>query len=86
MSETTPGEPTLPPDDLTRNLAVSQADMDGSGPQFGLVSDAYTITVTGADTGGRCAWQTKCDQRNDRAKQARALLVLTNVPRRLPPR
>jgi quercetin dioxygenase-like cupin family protein len=43
---------TIPPDDLTRNVKVSQPDKEGQ-LHIGLVGDTYTITVTGDDTGGR---------------------------------
>jgi mannose-6-phosphate isomerase-like protein (cupin superfamily) len=42
--------PTIPPDDLTRNLAMTQPD---SLPHIGLVGDTYTITVSGEQTAGR---------------------------------
>lgn len=40
----------LSPDDLSRNLAMGQAE---NLPHIGLVGDTYTITVTGEDTHGR---------------------------------
>jgi quercetin dioxygenase-like cupin family protein len=44
---------TIPPDNLKRNLTLVQPD---NLPHIGLVSDTYTITVTGEDTDGRfCA-------------------------------
>ncbi len=44
---TTP--PAIPPDDLARELALSQAD---HLVHIGLVGDTYTITVTGEQTDG----------------------------------
>ncbi|HXA65796.1 MAG TPA: hypothetical protein VNV82_11625 [Bryobacteraceae bacterium] len=35
---------TIPPDNLTRNLTLAQPNRV---PNFGLVGDTYTITVTG---------------------------------------
>jgi quercetin dioxygenase-like cupin family protein len=42
--------PPIPPDDLSRTLAVSRP---GSSEYIGLVGNTYTITVSGSDTGGR---------------------------------
>ena len=42
--------PTIPSDDLSRHLALAQAD---SLPHIGLVGDTYTVTVTGEQTNGR---------------------------------
>src|SRR6201996_6839149 len=44
---------TLPPDDLSRKLAVARLNDERSLPHVGLVGDTYTITVTGEDTAGR---------------------------------
>lgn len=52
MAETTPANPLLPPDDLTRALRFAQADGETT-PHIGLVGDTYTITVPGKDTNGR---------------------------------
>jgi mannose-6-phosphate isomerase-like protein (cupin superfamily) len=52
MAETTSTNPILPPDDLTRALAFSQADGE-TAPHIGLVGATYTITVAGKDTNGR---------------------------------
>ena len=43
---------SLPSDDRKRNLTVSQAD-DPNAPHIGLVSDTYTILLSGKDTAGR---------------------------------
>ncbi len=43
----------LPPDDLTRALALARPNTDQSLPHVGLVGDIYTITVSGKDTAGR---------------------------------
>jgi mannose-6-phosphate isomerase-like protein (cupin superfamily) len=43
---------SLPPDDLTRNLAVARSD-DPNAPHIGLVGDTYTILLSGKDTAGR---------------------------------
>ena len=53
MSETTPQYPPIPPDDLERNLTISQPESDQTLPHIGLVGDTYTITVSGDDTNGR---------------------------------
>lgn len=42
----------LPPDDLSRSLAVARPDQDQSLPHFGLVGDTYTVLVAGSDTDG----------------------------------
>lgn len=52
MAETTPANPPLPSDDLTRALRFAQADSE-TAPHIGLVGDTYTITVAGKDTNGR---------------------------------
>jgi hypothetical protein len=45
--------PTIPLDNLKRNLTLVQPD---NLPHIGLVGDTYTITVAGEDTDGRfCA-------------------------------
>jgi quercetin dioxygenase-like cupin family protein len=44
--------PSLPPDDLNRNLTSANPDRDGKLPHIGLVGDTYTITVYGDDTNG----------------------------------
>jgi quercetin dioxygenase-like cupin family protein len=46
----TQGVTAVPPDDLSRKLALGKAE---SQPHIGLVGDTYTITVTGEDTAGR---------------------------------
>src|SRR4051794_20048340 len=43
----------LPPDDLTRFLALAQPDTDRNLPHIGLAGDTYTILLSGKDTGGR---------------------------------
>ena len=49
-----PSQPTpIPPDDLSRELAVARPDHDQSLPHIGLVGDTYTILVTGEDTAGK---------------------------------
>ena len=52
MTETTPANPSLSPDDLTRAMGFAQADGENA-PHIGLVGDTYTITVAGKDTSGR---------------------------------
>jgi quercetin dioxygenase-like cupin family protein len=44
------GSSEVPPDDLSRKLAVGKVE---SLPHIGLVGDTYTITVTGEDTAQR---------------------------------
>ena len=44
------GNSGVPPDDLSRKLAVGKVE---SLPHIGLVGDTYTVTVTGEDTAGR---------------------------------
>lgn len=53
MAEQRFENPTLPPDDLTRDLTLAEIDRDQSLPHIGLVGDTYTITVSGDDTAGR---------------------------------
>src|ERR1700723_275884 len=49
-----PSQPkSVPPDDLSRQLAVARPDSDQSLSHIGLVGDTYTILVTGEDTAGR---------------------------------
>ena len=43
---------SLPPDDLARTLAIAMADSD-TLPHIGLVSDTYTILLSGKDTAGK---------------------------------
>jgi quercetin dioxygenase-like cupin family protein len=43
---------SLPADDLSRSLALAQADSPAA-QHIGLVGDTYTITVAGKDTGNR---------------------------------
>jgi len=52
MPEQSPEYPPLPPDDLSRTLALARL-AEGKLPHIGLVGDTYTITVSGEDTGGR---------------------------------
>jgi quercetin dioxygenase-like cupin family protein len=52
MSGQTSENPAVPPDDLTRSLAIARIDTDGL-PHIGLVGDTYTITVPGEATAGR---------------------------------
>src|ERR1022692_2310647 len=49
-----PSQPApIPPDDLSRELAVARPDHDQSLPHIGLVGDTYTVLVTGEDTAGK---------------------------------
>jgi hypothetical protein len=50
MAAKAQGNSVIPPDDLTRKLALGKVE---SLPHIGLVGDTYTITVTGEDTAGR---------------------------------
>jgi quercetin dioxygenase-like cupin family protein len=50
-SKTQPGS-LLPPDILSRALAVARSD-DPNLPHIGLVGDTYTILLAGKDTAGR---------------------------------
>jgi quercetin dioxygenase-like cupin family protein len=43
---------TIPADDPSRSLTLSQAD-DPTLPHVGVAGDTYTILVMGKDTGGR---------------------------------
>jgi quercetin dioxygenase-like cupin family protein len=45
--------PELPPDNLQRNLAVAQPNVDQKLHHIGLVGDTYTMLLTGNDTAGR---------------------------------
>jgi len=42
----------IPPDDLTRSLALARSN-DPNLPHIGLVGDTYTILLSGKDTAGR---------------------------------
>jgi quercetin dioxygenase-like cupin family protein len=44
--------PTIPPDDLRRNLALARPNEDQT-LHLGVVGDTYTILLTGKDTAGR---------------------------------
>jgi quercetin dioxygenase-like cupin family protein len=44
---------SIPADDLSRALTVSQPDTDGGLAHIGLVGDTYTILLTGKDTAGQ---------------------------------
>jgi len=52
MTESSQQFASLPADDRSRGLALTQLDK-GNAPHVALVGDTYTITVTGEDTGGR---------------------------------
>jgi quercetin dioxygenase-like cupin family protein len=52
MPETTSKIATLPADDLSRALALTQADSP-TAQHVGLVGNTYTITVAGRDTADR---------------------------------
>ena len=52
MSETTSEFAPLPADDLSRALALTQADSP-TAQHIGLVGNTYTITVAGKDTNDR---------------------------------
>ena len=43
----------IPPDDPQRHLAVAKPNEDGNLRHVGVVSDTYTILLTGQDTGDR---------------------------------
>ena len=45
--------PTIPPDDLQRNLALARPTEDQTLRHLGVVGDTYTILLTGKDTAGR---------------------------------
>jgi quercetin dioxygenase-like cupin family protein len=45
--------PTIPPDDPRRGLAVSRPNDDPTLVHVGVVGDTYTILLTGKDTAGR---------------------------------
>jgi hypothetical protein len=53
MPETTSKISALPADDLSRALALTQADSP-TAQHIGLVGNTYTITVAGKDTKGQC--------------------------------
>src|SRR4029077_17796926 len=45
----------LPDDNPSRDMTVAQPDIDSALPHFAVVSDVYTILVTGEQTAGRYA-------------------------------
>ena len=45
--------PTIPPDDLKRNLALARPNEDQALSHIGLAGDTYTVLLTGKDTAGR---------------------------------
>jgi len=45
--------PTVPPDDLRRQLLLLRPSEDSKLPHIGVVGDTYTILLTGKDTAGR---------------------------------
>jgi quercetin dioxygenase-like cupin family protein len=52
VTSSQPASP-IPPDDPSRNLALSRPDDDQHVPHIGLVGDTYTILLRGEDTAGR---------------------------------
>ena len=44
--------PRIPPDDLSRELAVARPEEDEGLPHIGLVGDTYTVLLNGKDTAG----------------------------------
>jgi quercetin dioxygenase-like cupin family protein len=53
MNQPTPHNPPVPADDLTRTLTLSRIGDDAALPHIAVVGDTYTITVAGAQTGGK---------------------------------
>jgi quercetin dioxygenase-like cupin family protein len=45
--------PTIPPDNLQRNLALARPNENQTLLHLGVVGDTYTILLTGKDTAGR---------------------------------
>jgi len=45
--------PPVPPDDLSRHLALARPDQDQTLPHLGVAGDTYTILLAGKDTAGR---------------------------------
>jgi len=43
----------IPPDDMQRQLTLSQPDKDQSLPHIGVAGDTYTVLLSGDDTNGR---------------------------------
>jgi quercetin dioxygenase-like cupin family protein len=52
MLEEKPENAAIPPDDPKRALTFARPDGEPRLAHIGLVGDTYTITVSGADTGG----------------------------------
>lgn len=52
-SASPPPASPIPPDDLSRALALVRPDADRKLPHVGLVGDTYTILLTGEETAGR---------------------------------
>jgi len=48
-----PQNPTIPPDNPQRTLAIAQPDTDPKIPHIGVVGDTYTILLGSKDTAGR---------------------------------
>lgn len=46
-------QPTIPPDDPSRKLAVAEPETDPKLKHIGLVGDTYTILLAGKDTAGK---------------------------------
>jgi quercetin dioxygenase-like cupin family protein len=45
--------PPVPPDDLSRPIAVARPDTDASLPHVGVAGGTYTVLLKGSDTAGR---------------------------------
>jgi quercetin dioxygenase-like cupin family protein len=53
LTEKSPLDSALSPDDLSRSFVLANVNNDAGLTHIGLAGDTYTITVTGGDTAGR---------------------------------
>ena len=75
------GSSSLPPDDLSRHLAIAHLGDEDSLPHFGLVGDTYTITVAGKDTNDQfCVIDISAECRSRRYRPQLPCLELLGKP------
>jgi quercetin dioxygenase-like cupin family protein len=53
LDQMTPGNSTIPPDDIERTLAIARPNEDQTLRHIAVAGDTYTILLTGKETAGR---------------------------------